>query len=76
MDLRQKISELTIKAEVLNSNMMMARDVIVEGENPVENYEWSLSDLHDKTFDLRNELKRLEEYLYQLAKEELETRQA
>ena len=76
MDLKQKITELTIKAEVLNSNMLMARDVIVEGSSPVENYEWSLSDLHDKTFDLKNELKRLEEYLYQLAKEELETKQA
>lgn len=69
MNLREKINELTIKAEILNSNMLMARDAIVEGGNPVENYEWSLSDLHDKTFDLKEELKQLENYLYQQAVE-------
>lgn len=76
MDLNQKISELTIKAEILNSNMLMAYNVIVEGEGTAECYEWSLSDLHDKTFELRDELKRLESYLYQLAREEQEAKSA
>lgn len=76
MDIRQKIGELTIKAEILNSNMLMARDAIVEGPNSAMNYEWSLSDLHDKTFDLKEELKQLEDYLYEQAKKERELKSA
>lgn len=69
MDIRQKIEELVIKADALNSNMLMARDAIVEGSNAVENYEWSLYNLHEKTFDLKEELEKLEDFLFQKAKE-------
>ncbi len=76
MDLRLKITELAIKAEMLNSNMLMARDAIMEGANTVECYEWSLSDLHNKTLDLKDELRKLEDYLYHHGKEEPEVKQA
>ena len=76
MDLRLKITELAIKAEMLNSNMLMAYDAIVEGSNPAENYEWSLSDLHNKTLDLKDELRELEDFLYHHGKEEPELQQA
>ena len=76
MDLKLKITELAIKAEMLNSNMLMAYNVIVEGSNLVEEYEWSLSDLHNKTLDLKDELRELEDYLYHHGKEEPEMKQA
>ena len=76
MDLRLKIAELAIKAEVLNSNMLMAYDAITEGANSVECYEWSLSDLRSKALVLKDELRQLEDYVCNHGGEEPEMGQA
>lgn len=67
-ELREKIEELVIKADVLNDSMLMAHDAILEGSSNVENYRWSLYDLHEKTFDMKEELHAIEDYLFQIAK--------
>ena len=72
MDIRQKIEELAIKANVLNSNMLMAYDALLEGTYSASNYEWSLYDLHNRTYEMKEELEKLEDFLFQKAKEERE----
>lgn len=71
-ELRDRIEKLVIKADVLNDSMLMARDAILEGSSAVENYEWALYDLHEKTFDMKEELKAIDDYLFQIKQAGLE----
>lgn len=60
MNIKDEITELRIMTEVLNSNALLIWEVIATGSLDVSEYEWSLSDLHEKAYDLKEKMKQLE----------------